>query len=98
MENQKTIDDTFEFILSVPFDQVNIKILDYMIGSKLYEQLPLSIRGNERHIFACKENGLNAFSLSDLREQIKKFKDLFAVIQKRRLMYKIKKFGLPYQI
>lgn len=98
METQKTIDDTFKFILSTPFDQVNIKILDYMIGSKLFEQLPLNIRKNKRHIFASKENGLNAFSLSDLQGQIKTFKALFAIIQKSRLMYKMKKFGLPYQV
>lgn len=95
METKDTIDETFDFIRKCEFDQINIKNLDYMIGSVLYGSLDDKLK-TEDHIFACFENGLNSFRLND----IKKIKDTFlseyyqlhrSVIEK-----KIRIFGTPF--
>ena len=98
METDETINDTFAYIMTVPFDQINIKILDYMAGSDLYNNLPKELTRNKRHIFACDENGLNNFSLEYLKNRIKMFKSEFNKNNQMRLMKKMKKVGLPYQI
>lgn len=95
METEETINETFDLIRSCEFDQINIKNLDYMIGSTLYETLADELK-TEDHVFACFENGLNKFKLAD----IKKIKDTFlseyykshrSVIEK-----KIKLYGTPF--
>ncbi|MCK9218149.1 MAG: radical SAM protein, partial [Firmicutes bacterium] len=77
METEETINKTFEYIRQIPIDQVNIKILDYMKGSKLYSSLPPTVTQDKRHLYACKENGLNIFSLTYLKSKIKIFKQDF---------------------
>ena len=96
METEKTIYKTFEYALNTPFDQVNIKILDYMIGSKLFNTLPKKFKKNRRHIFASKETGLNDFYLSDLKDEISKFKKEFNESRCNILKLKISKHGVPY--
>lgn len=95
MESEDTINETFELIRRCEFDQINIKNLDYMIGSALYESLDDKLK-TEDHIFACFEKGLNNFRLDD----IKKIKDTFiseyyqlhrSVIEK-----KIRIYGTPF--
>jgi hypothetical protein len=98
METEDTIRKTFEYALDTPFDQVNIKILDYMIGSDLFDTLPDKIQKNKRHIFACKETGLNRFSFLELRNFIKDFKDKFNQSRRNILKQKIIKYGPPYKI
>jgi len=97
-ETAATINNTFNYALETPFDQVNIKTLDYMIGSKLFESLPSNITNNKRHLFACKENGLNDFSLNTLKSEIHKFKKQFALSRTKKNKYKMINFGLPYFI
>ncbi len=97
METEETINNTFNYALKVPFDQVNIKILDYMAGSKMYKQLDEDFRGDRRHIFACKENGLNIFPIAYLKEKINYFNNEFNDIRSTHLRIKIKKFGFPYE-
>lgn len=65
METDNSIEATFSLIELCGFDQVNIKTLDYMIGSELYDGLSTSFRSND-HVFACSENGLTHFSLEAL--------------------------------
>ena len=67
METIDTINETFAFIKSCSFDQVNIKTLDYMIGSELYSTADINLVKNNTHVFACKENGLNNFPLEEIR-------------------------------
>lgn len=93
METVDTISKTFSFINESRLDQVNIKILDYMIGSKLYETLG---EKSAHHYFACSENGLCSFSLSELTKLRDDFLKSFYASKQCRLKEKIKKYGLPY--
>jgi len=95
METIDTINETFSFIRACSFDQVNIKTLDYMIGSELYSTTDINLIKDSTHIFACKENGLNNFFL----EEIKDIKKTF-LTQYRKDMYlktkkKIDTYGTP---
>ena len=93
METIDTIDNTFSFISHSMLDQVNIKVLDYMIGSRLYESLE---EKHEHHYFACSENGLCSFSLYDLTKLKNDFLKSFYIQNLDRLRRKITKFGVPY--
>lgn len=76
METEASILKTFDYIQSVPFDNVNLKILTYMVGADLYATLPRDIkRDNKRYVLACKENGLNQFSLEELIQKLTQFRD-----------------------
>jgi len=98
METEKTINDTFEYMMRVPFDQVNVKILDYMLGADLYQELPDDKRDNERHVFACKETGLNNFTLEYLKNRISTFYKEFTASRREQFIKKSSRFGLPYKI
>ena len=98
METRQTIENTFEFALDTAFDQINIKTLDYMVGSDLFDNLPEETKRNKRHIFACKENGLNKFRLSELKEKVNNFKNEFTLSREKKLDYKMKLFGTPYKM
>jgi len=98
METDETISKTFNFALKTPFDQVNIKILDYMIGAELFDNLPQSMKKGKRHIFACKEVGLNNFYLSELKNKINDFKIKFKKSRETMLKNKLLKYGKPYEV
>ena len=95
MESEDTINETFNLIKECKFDQVNIKNLDYMIGSILYESLDDDLK-KEDHVFACLENGLNSFKL----EEIKNKKDTFLLeyykLHRPIIEKKIKLYGTPF--
>lgn len=94
-ESQKTINETFNLIRNCEFDQVNIKTLDYMIGSVLYENLEKSRKVSD-HIFACKEFGLCNFSLEQIKKIKQDFLNCYYKEHKDVLRLKIAKFGLPF--
>jgi uncharacterized radical SAM superfamily protein len=96
METEETIAKTFDYIMQTPFDRVNIKILDYMAGSGLYESLPQQLKTPGRHVFACKENGLNDFPLEQMREKIHRFREEFYRSRQKQLKKKIAQSGPPY--
>jgi len=98
METEYSIEQTFKYALDVPFDQVNIKTLDYMAGSKLYNDLEKEITRAKRHIFACKENDLNQFPLKTLKKKISNFNNNFRKSRKEHFTKKVLKFGLPYEL
>jgi len=98
METENSICETFDYILETPFDQVNIKILDYMAGSALYENLPAEKKTLYRHVFACKEEDLNDFPLNVLKEKINRFQKTFQEVRKDRLKEKVEQNGPPYHI
>lgn len=93
MESEETIEKTFSFIFDSKLDQVNIKILDYMIGSILYEKLN---KKDKHHYFACAENKLCKFPLQDLINIKNNFLNKFYKMNQNRLKEKIIKFGEPY--
>jgi len=95
MESHETISNTFRFIRECEFDQVNIKTLDYMMGSELYASVE-NIAHGRSHMFACKENGINQFSLQEIIGLKSSFlKDYYAE-NKERISKKIMEFGTPY--
>ena len=96
METKETIQQTFSLIQECQFDQINIKTLDYMLGSELYENLDDNIKSGKDHIFACAENGLTTLPLKYLVEQKKLFKAAYYSLHKETLKQKIEKFGTPY--
>lgn len=98
MESEQTIERTFKYALEIPFDQVNIKTLDYMVGSKIFEDLSYDQKKNKRHLFACKENDLNEFYLSELRDKAKEFGKTFAQSRLKKIKRKINQFGTPYEM
>ncbi len=98
METERTINECFEYAIKVPFDQVNIKILDYMIGADLYDELPEKLKTAERHVFACKETGLNDLPLSYLKEIIFHFRKEFDINRRQHLFEKIKSYDYPYKM
>ena len=94
-ETEETINETFVLIRKCGFDQINIKNLDYMIGSALYESLNDELK-TEDHVFACFENGLNSFRLDD----IKKIKHTFLLeyykLHRSTIEKKIRLYGTPF--
>lgn len=95
-ESEHTIASTLSFAKNLPFDQVNVKILDYMIGSPLFATLPKHLVKDRRHIFACRENGLCNFSLEELRQKTDEFTKTVSESRRRALHKKICQYGPPY--
>ncbi len=98
IETENTIKNTFEYALNTTFDQVNIKTLDYMAGAKIFDDLSYDQKKNKRHLFACKENNLNEFYLSELRDKAEEFRKTFAQSRLKKMKEKISKFGTPYEM
>jgi tRNA A37 methylthiotransferase MiaB len=96
MESMDTINETFSFIRECSFDQVNIKTLDYMIGSELYSTLDANIAKGNTHLFACKEHGLNNFTLEELGNIKRMFLTQYYRDNRIRLIDKTNKFGMPF--
>ena len=97
METPETIKETFMFIRDCGFDKINIKTLNYMQGSELYMTLPLELQ-NTTFLFACKENGLNSFSLQELTRIKNDFVKTYNEERRKTLKQKIKKYGTPYEL
>lgn len=97
METDETILKTFSLIKECEFDQINIKILDYMIGSELYNFLPEHLKKYD-HVFASAVNGLTSFTLEDLINRRDDFIRGYYSEHRHKLEKKIKHFGTPYFI
>ncbi|MDE6025446.1 MAG: radical SAM protein [Lachnospiraceae bacterium] len=95
METEVTINETFELIKRCELDQVNIKNLDYMIGSSLYELLDDKLK-TEDHIFACFENGLNDFKLNDIKRIKETFLLEYYKSHRSTIEKKIQIHGTPF--
>lgn len=95
METDETIDQTFSLIRSCEFDQINIKILDYMIGSELYESLP-QLYKIESHVFSCAESGLTSFPLKEMIRRRDAFIKQYYMEHKEIIAKKIFQYGYPY--
>ena len=95
METDNTIEQTFDMIRDCGFDQLNIKTLNYMIGSTLYASLPDSLK-NRDHVFASSENGLTSFTVKELMKRRDIFLKGYYAEHARSLLKKMQKFGPPY--
>ena len=96
-ETLDTIHKTFTLIRKCQFDQVNIKTLDYMIGSELYQSLSPSLKTAD-HVFACSENGLTSFSLDELIHLKSEFLKSYYMERKETIKNKIMRYGFPYSV
>ena len=98
MESEKSIKKTFDYILSIPFDNVNLKILSYMAGADIYNALTRTYKNNDvRFILACQENGLTNYKLSELTKMISTFYIEFQQTNHFNFNKKIKN-SPPYQL
>ncbi len=95
METEETIQRTFDLIRACQFDSVNIKNLDYMIGSMLYESLDEKLKTDD-HVFACLENGLNSYKLDDIKRTKEQFLKGYYKSHRAALEEKIRRHGMPY--
>lgn len=95
-DNKETIQESLDYAIHSRLDDVNVKILDYMIGSELYERLPEKMKKGQIHLFSCSENGLAQFSIADLIAIKNKFITDFKKNKKSKILLKINKFGPPY--
>ena len=55
-DTKKILEEQIDLAINSSLDQVNVKILDYMIGSELFDKLPIE-KKDKIHIFASKEEG-----------------------------------------
>ena len=85
METEDTIRSTFDYVLSVPFDEVNVKILNYMPGAPLYSELSAAMQEGGRDIFACAENGLCRIPRNELKARCDNFTHFFKAARSPRL-------------
>lgn len=95
-DNEETIRESLNYAIHSRFDDVNVKILDYMIGSELYEELPDKIKDGKIHLFSCSENGLSRYSMHELLAMKNNFMAKFKDSRQVKLIQKIKKNGPPY--
>ncbi len=98
METEETIKKTLDLMLELPLDAVNIKILDYMVGSDLFNLLPSNLKKRAlltRHIFGIKEYGLSNFYLEELKAKISEMGNTFYSVKRKKIKAKIKKYGMP---
>ena len=95
METESTIEETFSLIRHCNFDQVNIKTLDYMMGSELHNTLPENLKGLD-HVFSCAEYNLCDFPLAILAQKKNDFLESYYVDRKDYIRQKIKQYGFPY--
>jgi hypothetical protein len=68
------------------------------VFSKIFDDLSYDQKKNKRHLFACKENNLNEFYLSELRDKAEEFRKTFAQSRLKKMKEKIIKFGTPYEM
>lgn len=95
METEETINETFDLIKKCEFDQVNIKNLDYMVGSSLYKFLADDLKTKD-HVFACFENGLNVFRLDDIKKRKEAFLSEYYNSHRSIIEKKIHLYGTPF--
>lgn len=95
-ETTNTVTQTFDFIRKCGFDQVNIKTLDYMIGSELYDSLDDSLKKYD-HVFASKEFGLTSLDTEEIQKLKKDFLNSYYREHGKSLKEKIDKYGPPYE-
>lgn len=94
-DTDETISQSLDFAIGSALDSINVKTLDYMIGSDLYKTLPQKYRGLI-HVRASRETGLCRFTAEELRQMAKSFQTNFSLSRKDRFLTKFRKFGPPY--
>ncbi len=95
-DDEKTIQESLNYAIQSRFDDVNVKLLDYMIGSELYEWLPAKMKNGKIHVFSCSENGLSKYSKSELMAFKNDFVSKFQKSKRMKILNKIRANGTPY--
>ena len=94
-DTQETILQNIDFAIQSKLDLINVKTLDYMIGSELYDNLPLE-KKNDIHFFSCFENGTAKLSRQEIKQLVCLFQKEFEEHHKEQLKRKISQWGPPY--
>lgn len=97
VDTEETVRRTMDYALASPLDNVNVKTLDYMIGSELYESLPPEEK-TEIHFFSCSERGTTELSAKTIVELRKEFETRFSLSRQQRLAAKMVRCGPPYHV
>lgn len=95
-DDEETIHESINYAIHSRLDDVNVKLLDYMIGSELYEGLPNEIKNGKIHLFSCSENGLSKYSKSELMAFKREFISKFQKSKRMKMLKKMRDFGTPY--
>jgi hypothetical protein len=67
-----------------------------MIGSELYSSTDPNITRGSTHVFACKERGLNNFTIEELKNIKESFIREYYKTRKQEIAKKINKYGTPF--
>lgn len=94
-DSHDTVEENLQFAVNSKLDVVNIKTLDYMMGSELYDGLPKEIQ-TEIHFFACREKGVAQLSAAEIKQLCDKFMRSFQLSRKGVIEKKIALYGPPY--
>ncbi len=98
-DTEDTIRQSFDFAVKSALDEINVKILDYMIGSELYDSLPDDLKkDNPIHMFASQEAGVCNFPLEVLRKTATLYTRKFKFSRANKFIEKSKRVGSPYFI
>ena len=68
-----------------------------MLGSSLYDNLADELK-TEDHVFACFENGLNAFKLKDIKLRKETFLSEYYKSHRAIIEKKISLYGTPFYV
>jgi len=85
-ETIEDIEQTIDFAINIPLDNVNFKILSYMAGSKIWKNAVKEnkIEPDIRIVYATKENGLSQFTFDELKNFCNNAKEKFNSNVKRK--------------
>ena len=94
-DTEEIIRQEMDFAIASPLDVINVKTLDYMMGSELFESLP-DEKKKDIHFFACKEMGVSNFTRDELKQIAQSFAKQFHSSRVEKMRKKILLFGEPY--
>lgn len=94
-DTEEIIKQEINFAIDSPLDVINVKTLDYMMGSELFESLPNNQK-KDIHFFACKEMGVSIFTRNELKQIAQSFAKQFRASRVEKMRKKILSFGEPY--
>lgn len=95
-ENEESVEQSIAFAETSGLDEVNVKNLDYMLGSDIFDSLPGKLSKDCHHVFASAENGLCDYTANEISAIKDRFVARFRRHREERMKRKLRKFGPPY--
>jgi len=94
-DSNETVEENLQYAIESKLDVVNIKTLDYMMGSELYDALPAE-KQTRIHFFASREEGVAKLTSIEIKQLCIKFQQEFHRSRSSILDKKIAQYGPPY--